>query len=164
MRANQRRFFSFLRNEAPQRYFAWIQSVILGLLLLCILYSLLFALHQFSLSFDSSALQTSASGFLEFVFRSLFWRVTLIFLAGFLVNAFVVLIFLHRLTGPLVRVEQVLRRVGEGVLPSGAVRFRRGDFLDDTCEALNRMLISCRGMLEGLEWRKQVIDQGDSST
>ena len=159
MKSGKRRFFSFLRNDAPQRYFAWMQFLILGLLLLCILYSSFFILHGFSVSSESSGLRGAPVSLqLEVLYGSIFWPVILIFAGAFLVNALIVLIFLHRLTGPLVRIEQVLRDIGNGTVPVGTVRFRRGDFLEEICEVLNQTIHSCRRVLGSLDWTQKFAE------
>ena len=159
MKDGKRRFFSFLRNDAPQRYFVWIQFLILGLLLLSVLYSSFYVLREFLVSSESSGLRAAPVSLqLEALYAAIFWRMFLIFVGAFLVDALIVLIFLHRLTGPLVRVEQVLRDVGNGVVPAGTVRFRRGDFLGEICEALDRMIHSCRGVMGSLEWTQKFAE------
>lgn len=152
MKRSGRRFFSFIRNGAPERYFVWMQFLVLGLLLLTVLYSSFYVLGEFSVASESSGLRAAPVSLeLEVLYRAIFWRVILIFTAAFFVNALIGLIFLHRLTGPLVRVEQVLWGVGDGKLPDHTIRFRKGDFLPELCDVLNRMIHACRLTLAKVE-------------
>ena len=54
------------------------------------------------------------------------------------------MIFLHRITGPLVRVRNVLNSLIEGKTPEGAVKFRHGDFTPELADALNRLVAAVK--------------------
>ncbi len=137
----RRRFFSFLINEPPQRYFVGMQFFMLSAILLFLLYGSFELFHQFSLSAasgDTSPEQLKLQ--LKSLYASLFMRLLVIFLTGFFMNAFFGLIFLHRVTGPLQRVKRILNDLADGRLPpEGKIQFRRGDFTPELASALNRL-------------------------
>jgi len=67
-------------------------------------------------------------------------RVSLIFLVVFIIHVIVGLFYLHRLTGPLVRIRSVLIDAADGRAPRHPIAIRKGDFPQDVSEALTRML------------------------
>ena len=148
MKSTRRRLFSFLKFADPQRHFSWIQFFGWALLLLASLYGCLQVFQGFSAAFPWPELVAGyGPGETTELYAPIFWRVSAIFIAIFLVNALLGLVLLHRLTGPLVRVERVLNEIGDGRLPGGIVQFRRRDLIPEVAEALNRMIVSCRSRI-----------------
>ena len=147
MKSTRRRLFSFLRYGKPERYFSWIQFFGWALLLLASLYGCLQVFHGFSYAFGWPEALGGYQAETKELYAPIFWRVSAIFIGIFLVNALLGLVFLHRLTGPLVRVERVLNEIGDGRLPGGSVQFRRRDLIPEVAEALNQMIVSCRSRI-----------------
>ena len=143
-KSNQRRFLSFLRGGAAQRHLSWIQFFGWSLLLLGCIYGCFQVFHQFSLTFEWPEAAPEPGSLLGSLYGPIFWRVLGIFAAVFIVNVVLGLILLHRLTGPLVRVEKTLNEIGEGQLPQGLVKFRRNDLVPELSDALNQLIVSCR--------------------
>ena len=141
MTMKRRRFFAFLTNEPPQRYFIVMQFFILAAMMLFLLYNAFELFQEFATS--AEALNLSAGQFqlhLKDLYTALLLRILIIFLVGFLVNAFFGLLFLHRVTGPLVRVRHILDKIADGEYPEAMIHFRRGDFAKEVALALSRLL------------------------
>jgi len=136
----KRRFYAFITFEPPQRYFVTMQFIVLGSMMTLLLYTAYILFQKFSLTEAAYISPSELPGYVREVYRELFIQIVTIFLAGFVVNILFGLFFLHRITGPLVRVRQVLNKIADGEYPSGMVRFRRDDFLNEMAIALSRLL------------------------
>lgn len=145
MPMKKRRLLSFLINKPPQRYFVLMQFFMFAGIMLFLLYGSFQAFDQFSLTSVSQDLTPEQLKLqLKEFYAALFLRLLLIFLIGFFVNVLMGLIFLHRITGPLVRVRNVLNSLIEGKTPEGAVKFRQGDFTPELADALNRLVAAVK--------------------
>lgn len=142
MTIKRRRLFAFLlTNEPAQRYFIGMQFVILSVILLFLLYSAFDLFRQFAWS--AEALNLTAGQYqphLKDLYQALALRTAVIFGAGFLLNIFFGLAFLHRVTGPLRRVESILNQIAKGEFPDAMVHFRHGDFSQGLAIALSRLI------------------------
>ncbi|HLD56192.1 MAG TPA: hypothetical protein VJA00_01085 [Candidatus Omnitrophota bacterium] len=145
MPMKKRRLLSFLVNKPPQRYFVMMQFFMFAGVMLFLLYGSFQAFDQFSLSSAGQDLTPEQLKLqLKEFYAALFLRLLLIFLIGFFVNVLMGMIFLHRITGPLVRVRNVLNSLIEGKTPEGAVKFRHGDFTPELADALNRLVAAVK--------------------
>ncbi len=61
---------------------------------------------------------------------------TLVF-AGICLGAIMTMFVVHRITGPLSRVREIMHEIGKGVIPL-RVKFRKGDEFQDIAEAMDR--------------------------
>jgi hypothetical protein len=139
---NKRRFFSFLKNDPPRRYFVTLQFFILCAMLLYLLYSAfgLFRNEAATLNALSNISSQDVQAHLKDLYKSLTIQVCIIFGAGFLVSSFFGLVFLHHIMGPLVRVRQILDKISKGEHPQGMIHFRKGDFSAELAVSLSRLL------------------------
>src|SRR3989338_902118 len=145
MPMKKRRLLSFLVNKPPQRYFVMMQFFMFAGVMLFLLYGSFQAFDQFSLSSAGQDLTPEQLKLqLKEFYAALFLRLLLIFLIGFFVNVLMGMIFLHRITGPLVRVRNVLNSLIEGKMPEGAVKFRHGYFTPELADALNRLVAAVK--------------------
>jgi len=145
MPTKKRRLFSFLVNKPPQRYFVLMQFCMFAAIMLFLLYGSFQAFDQFSLSSANADLTPEQLKLqLKEFYAALFLRLLLIFLIGFFVNVLFGLVFLHRITGPLQRVRNVLNQLIEGKTPEGSVKFRQGDFTPEIADSLNRLVAAAR--------------------
>ena len=141
MPMKRRRFLSFFVNKPAQRHFVLMQFFMFATIMIFLLYFSFQAFDQFSLSSTSDHLTPEQLKLqLKEFYAGLFLRLLLIFLIGFFANVVFGLIFLHRITGPLVRIRSVLNTLAEGKIPEGSVKFRHGDFTPDLAEVLNRLV------------------------
>ena len=141
----KRRLFSFLVNKPPQRYFILMQFFMFAAIMLFLLYGSFQAFDQFSLSHASQNLTPEQLKLqLKEFYAALFLRLLLVFLIGFFVNVLFGLVFLHRITGPLTRIRNVLNQLIEGKVPEGAVKFRQGDFTPELADSLNRLVAAAK--------------------
>jgi hypothetical protein len=145
MATKKRKLFSFLVNKPPQRHFVLMQFFMFAAIMLFLLYGSFQAFDQFSLSSTGADLSPEQLKLqLKEFYAGLFLRLLLIFLIGFFVNVLFGLVFLHRITGPLQRVRNVLNQLIEGKVPEGAVKFRQGDFTPEIADSLNRLVAAAR--------------------
>ena len=115
MKEKRRRLFAFLNDGPPQRYFVTMQFVILGGILLFLLYNSFELFKSFSVSIPTANISQVQLQFrLKDLYTLLAGRIVIIFLIGFLVNVFFGLSFLHRITGPMVRVRNILNKISDG--------------------------------------------------
>ena len=141
-------------NRPPQRYFIAMQFCILATMMLFLLYGSFHLLSQLSLS--AQGLVSSPAEFrlqLKECYGALVIGVTSVFLAGFMINVVMGLMFLHRVVGPLVQVKRILDRLANGDFPEGIVRFRRGDFTPELAESLNRLVDCLKQEISGRRHR-----------
>ncbi len=141
MPVKRRRLFAFLKNEPPQRTYVALHFVILVSILVAVVWVADSLFRHYILS--ASTIEASHAAFeyhLKDLFRDLFLRTVIIFAAGFLVMAIAGLMFLHRITGPLVRVRHVINELADGKFPDDMIQFRRGDFSKELGLALSRLL------------------------
>ena len=141
MTAKNRKFYSFINFGPPQRHFVVMQFLILSAVRLLLVDSSFERFRNVSEAHKSRNLSGQQIHlYLTELYKALFIQVLVIFCAGFLVNVLFGLLFLHRITGPLVRVRYVLNKIAEGEYPGGLVRFRKDDFLKDLAVSLSRLL------------------------
>ena len=79
----------------------------------------------------------------------LLMRISVLFVIVFIINVLVGCFFLHRLTGPLVRIKYVLNEIGAGRTPEKTVTLRKGDFPTDVSDALNSALTRINAWRQG---------------
>jgi len=145
MRPKRRSFFAFLVNQAPQRYFVFMQFFMLAAIMLFLLYGSFQLFHEFSLSaheLESDPAQLKLQ--LKELYASLFMRLLAVFLGGFLANVLIGLMFLHRVTGPLVQVKRVIDMLSDGTTPDRNIKFRRGDFTPELADSLNKLIVAVK--------------------
>jgi methyl-accepting chemotaxis protein len=75
---------------------------------------------------------------LRYVMQNLLPWLLLVNLAGILVALFLAVFYTHRIAGPAYRIQQDLRKIGQGILTT-RVRTRRSDQLKDLESEINRV-------------------------
>jgi uncharacterized protein involved in cysteine biosynthesis len=137
----KRHFFSFISTRLPQRQFVLMQFVMLSMVLLFLLYGAYQIVQEFSLeTIDQTLSPHLMRAELQAVYAALFARLLIVFLIGFLVNTVIGLIFLHRVTGPLVQTRHVLDTLSSGKFPEKSIRFRKDDLTPELAISLNRLV------------------------
>ena len=139
---NQRRILPNLTWEA-ERYFMVLQFILLMMAMLYLLYLIFGTIKEVSAGLDPSQ-QTVFAVLLDRIDFLLLVRISVLFFLVFFINILLGLFFLHRLTGPLVRIRTVLNRIAGGEVPSSDVVLRKGDFPSDVAEALSNALKKIR--------------------
>ena len=81
-------------------------------------------------------------------------RISLLILIGVCLGAIIVMFIVHRIAGPLFRVERIMRTIGKGIIPE-KVKFRKLDELKDLAEAINETISK---ITEVREKNSQVAD------
>lgn len=140
MATKRRRFLAFLKNEPPQRYYVGMQFLML-LGIMIVLVAVTYQLFQHFIS-AVSAIELSKPAFeyhLKDLFEELSVRIVIVFALGFVITALIGLAFLHRVTGPMVRVRNVISDIADGKFFEGMVQFRRGDFSKEFEAVLGRL-------------------------
>ena len=139
---NQRRILPNIGWEA-ERYFMVLQFVLLMMTMIYLLYLIFGTVKEASGGLVESQQQLFAS-ILDRIDFLLLIRISILFCVVFFVNVLLGLFFLHRLTGPLVRIRTVLNRIAGGDLPNSDVLLRKGDFPIDLAEALSNAIKKIR--------------------
>ena len=122
-----------------EQYFVISQFMILMTTMVYLLYLIFGTIHQ-ELSRVQNWNAVSLPSALDQIILLLLIRITILFLVVFFANLLLGLFFLHRLTGPLVRIRWILNQVAEGNIPSSEVVLRKGDFPTDIAKALSHAL------------------------
>ena len=98
-----------------------------------------------SIEMDSSCCEHEGHAHKKLWYRDrLLWTVGgigLLFIAVFLLNGLLGLFFLERLTGPLTRVQKVLKEIGKGRIPSTDIQLRQADFPKELAKALSEVIV-----------------------
>lgn len=123
-----------------------VQSTFILLEFILLMLTMIYLLYLIFTTIESVAGQASAMN--PFIFEVvldkinylLLIRISVLFLVVFLVHILLGLFYLHRLTGPLVRITAVLTQIANGKVPVRSVTLRRGDFPTDVSEALSKAL------------------------
>jgi methyl-accepting chemotaxis protein len=106
---------------------------------------------------ELSAEYYKAHSTLRYVMQNLLPWLLLVNLAGILVALFLAVFYTHRIAGPAYRIQQDLRKIGQGILTT-RVKTRRRDQLKDLESEINRVtgeledsVIQVKGSLVKLE-------------
>jgi ABC-type multidrug transport system fused ATPase/permease subunit len=127
----------------PQRTFIFLQFMLLVFTFVYLLYLIYGTIESVTAGLEGSeglAVQVA----IDQISDLLLVRAAILFGVVFVVNVLLGLFFLHRLTGPLVRIKAVCNQIAEGNVPERAVNLRKGDFPTDVTEALSKALIQIR--------------------
>lgn len=143
----QRRILPNITWQA-ERYFMVFEFVLLTTTLVYLLY-LTFATVNGVEKQLSGTIPVNWPAIFDRINFLLLIRISILFGVVFLVNFLLGLFFLHRLTGPLVRIRSVLIQIANGAVPHTDVILRKGDFPTDLAHALTQALAQIR------HWRRQ---------
>ena len=136
----RRRIFSFNVNGNAERYFMVFQFILFALTMIYLLYLIFGTINGVA----SKITQTTTPAELQIIFDKITFlllvRISVLFAIVFIIDLLLGSFFLHRLTGPLVRINAVLNQIAEGKIPSSDVVLRKGDFPIDVARALSRAL------------------------
>ena len=135
---NERRILPNLRGY-PERYFMALEFVVLMLTMLYMIY-MVFGTVNGILETVAKTSKIEMATVSDQINYSLLVRISILFTVAYVVNILLGLFFLHRLTGPLVRIRTVLTKIASGTIPSTDVTLRKGDFPTDVAEALTDAL------------------------
>ena len=145
-RENKRKLLSNIGWEA-ERYFMILEFFILMIAMLYLLYLVFGTVNE-----TARLAATATKSDLERLFDQLNFlvvlRTSIVFVLLCGVNLLLGLFFLHRLTGPLVRIKAVLNQIAGGKVPETKVILRKGDFPKDVADALTEALQKIR------QWRR----------
>ncbi|OGW80158.1 MAG: hypothetical protein A3G33_08920 [Omnitrophica bacterium RIFCSPLOWO2_12_FULL_44_17] len=136
-----RSFFSFLRNDPPQRYYVGMHFLCLSAMMVVLFVILNQEFQKFITSVDT--INISAQSFkvhLGDLYSSIFVKAIMLFLVGYGVSVLVGLLFLHHVTGPMIRVRAILDALSRGQFPAGMIQFRQGDFSKEIALSLSRLI------------------------
>ncbi|MBI4000084.1 MAG: hypothetical protein HY351_05655 [Candidatus Omnitrophica bacterium] len=143
---NQRRILPNLTWQA-ERYFSLFEFVLLMVAMLYLLYLIFGTVKEVSGAL-TEAEQIGLAPVFDRINFLLLVRVSILFGVVFMVNFILGLFFLHRLTGPLVRIKNVLNQISSGTVPNTEVTLRKGDFPIDLAATLSHALSQIR------QWRR----------
>lgn len=140
---NRRRTLGLKIGTRAQRYFILLEFVLLMSTMVYLLYLIFGTVNDVSGQFPAADQKVLAPIF-DQVNYLLLVRISILFLAVFIINVLLGLFYLHRLVGPLVRIKAVLKEIADGNIPSRDVSLRKGDFPTDVADELTRALQKIR--------------------
>ena len=140
---NRRMVFHLNLTGQAERYFIAFEFVVLMLTMLYLLY-VIFKTINGAVASLSSIQQAQLAPLFDRMTFALLVRVTILFVCAFFASFLLGLFFLHRLTGPLVRIRAVLTQLSHGTVPNEDVILRKGDFPTDVAKALSGALKKLR--------------------
>ncbi len=147
----KRKTIRLFLDQAPQRYFLLLE---LGVLLVTLVFLFQIMMSTINQTMDLAYAQVNDSGRLVMLFDqmnvALYQKIALLFALTFLLSAFLGLLFLERLTGPLMRIQRVLEEIGSGRIPDRDVNLRKSDFPLELAEALSSAIAYLRRKKFGL--------------
>ena len=126
-----------------ERSFVLLEFVIFAFAMIYLLYLIFATINSAAATVGASETQGLDSVFDKISFLLLI-RVSILFVVVFLINLLLGFFYLHRLTGPLVRIRIVLNQIADGTIPKGSVALRKGDFPTEVASSLNRALRQIR--------------------
>lgn len=130
-------------------------SLILVLLVIPVFVPLMQALDDPTLSYQARGM--IADRFLGL--HEWFWQWALAAILLLIVHSIHSVVMVHRIAGPLYRLQKVLGEVGGGAL-SVRARIRKHDYLHQETDALNRMLAQLQMIIDELESRLTRVCSG----
>lgn len=139
---NQRKLLPNIGWPA-ERYFMILQFILLMSAMVYLLYLIFGTIKEVSETL-SPAQQASLANLFDRIDFLLLIRISILFCVVFFVNVLLGLFFLHRVTGPLVRIRGVLTKIAGGDVPNMDVILRKGDFPTDVADALTDALKKIR--------------------
>jgi len=155
LKKSRRRRYFLSRSIQPRLLLGF---AFLVLVLVVIASGLFYVLANRELSLE----YYKAHSTLRYVMQNLLPWLLLVNLAGILVALFLAVFYTHRIAGPAYRIQQDLRKIGQGILTT-RVRTRRRDQLKDLESEINRVAVELeQGILqvkEGiLELENNLVD------
>ena len=130
-----------------ERHFIILESILMVLLMVYLLYLIFWTINGVAESLPADQ-RTQLAPVVDRISYLLLVRISILFIVVSLVNFLLGLFYLHRLTGPMVRIKRVLDQIAAGDIPPYDAALRKKDFPTDVVDALNRALRKIR------EWRK----------
>ncbi|OGW84624.1 MAG: hypothetical protein A3C35_01400 [Omnitrophica bacterium RIFCSPHIGHO2_02_FULL_46_11] len=142
--AERRKTFGFRAIGQPERYFILFQFILLMFTMIYLLYLIFGTINGVFLEISKANETIVLASVFDRISFLLLIRVSILFGVVFIVNLFLGLFYLQRLTGPLGRIQAVLTQIGSGQVPATDVMLRKGDFPIDLAQALARALKQIR--------------------
>ncbi len=141
----QRRILPNITWQA-ERYFIMLEFLLLMMTMIYLLYLIFGTVNGVERQI-SGTIPVNWPAIFEKINFLLLVRVSILFVVAFLIHFMLGLFYLHRLTGPLVRIRSVLTQLANGAIPNTDVILRKGDFPTDVAKALTQALTRIR------QWR-----------
>jgi Na+/melibiose symporter-like transporter len=126
-----------------QRAFIVLEFTLLMFTMIYLLY-LIFGTMEGVAAAASETEQAALTAVIDRINFLLLVRISILFSVVFVINVVLGLFYLHRLTGPLVRIKAVLDTIAGGELPEHVITLRKGDFPTDVTESLTNALLQMR--------------------
>lgn len=74
----------------------------------------------------------------------LLMRIFIVLFIAVIISAITSVFFLHRIVGPVFRIQEVLKKIAEGQIPDKDITLRSGDFFAEVAAQLNKVLAKLR--------------------
>lgn len=133
----------FVYKPIQRQYFLWMAVVTI-----LAAFAISFVVHQTirsALSHElARAAKVSLIEVLNNIEQDLLIRIFIVLFVAVIVAAVSSVFFLHRVVGPIYRIQAVLKRIAEGEIPEKDLNLRTGDFFSEVAHELNRVLAKLR--------------------
>ena len=144
MKKNYVRKRFFLWKSSQPRLLAGIETIFIILLVISSLIFFLIANRDLTESYLKAHIAIRST--LEILVPSL----VIINIAGLIISIILVVLFTHRIAGPVFRLCRVLEQVGQGDLTQ-AVKFRKNDELTELDDAATGMILGLRNRIKDIQ-------------
>ena len=133
----------FIYKTIQRQYFLWMTVVTI-----CSAFALSFVVHQTVRGALREQMghpgQMSMADVLMKVETNLLVQIFLLLLLIAVIASVTSVFFLHRIVGPVYRIQEVLRKIADGQVPEKDIKLRTGDFFSELAVEINRALARLR--------------------
>lgn len=133
----------FIYKPIQRQYFLWMAVIVI-----LSAFALSFVVHLIVKSALTQEIartsKISITEVLNGVESNLLMGIFVVFFIAVVISAVISVFFLHRIVGPIYRIQQVLQSMAEGRIPDKDIKLRPGDFFSELASELNRVMARFR--------------------
>lgn len=134
----------FIYKPIQRQYFLWMAviTILAGFLLSMVVH------HTVRSALGHEMARTSKLSILEVLSNlesSLLANIFVVLFIAVIVSAITSVFFLHRIVGPIYRIQETLKKMAEGQIPPKDIKLRPGDFFSELAAELNKAMARYRG-------------------
>ena len=133
----------FVYKPIQRQYFLWMAIIVI-----ISAFAISFVVHQtIHTALANEMARTSKVSLVEIlgnIESNLLIGIFIIFFIAVVVAAIISVFFLHRVVGPIYRIQEALKKVAEGQVPPKDIKLRTGDFFSEVAQELNKVLARLR--------------------
>lgn len=135
----------FIYKPIQRQYFLWM-----AVITILSAFALSFVVHQtIRNALDNELARTSKVSLIQILTSiegDLLIRIFVVLFVAVIVSAIISVFFLHRIVGPIFRIQDALRKIADGHVPDRDIKLRTGDFFAELASELNRVMSRLRNL------------------